>query len=149
MVEDFASDWENQEASDCGNRNLCECEKKRADGACRQHDIYRVYTTGRSGATLYWEKYWNGSNLSLPFRWTGDELEDMDAAELATVRREMLAFNEAIKNLMAAFYETCKDRLEDARAEKAAEEKAEKEYQAIKTQVLKKGCIKRLISEIL
>ncbi len=83
MAHDFARAWEHNMISDTGNRNLCQCEYKWPNGACYNHDIWRVYSTGRGGATLYWEKYWK-DNLS--FKYDDYELEKMSMQDLRKVK---------------------------------------------------------------
>ena len=166
VVSDFAENWKHETINDKGNRNLCGCNWKNSknynpknilkNGACEKHDLWNVYTCGRSNATLYWTKYWNSSNSGFYFKYDEDELQEMQSDELKTMLKEMNFFNEAVDNLMIDFYAQCEYRLNEIRKEaaeekqEAAEEKqTETQYQKIKKTVEKNGMIKRLVGELL
>lgn len=145
----FVDDWNERKINDTGNRNLQNCVKenhtKTGNGACLQHDIWNVYTCGRSGATIYWTKYWKESHLI-----AGEyDLQQMSADELKTMLEEMATFNDAVKELMLGFYSQSVENLEYIREEKKAEEKAEKAYQKIAGIVKKENYLKRLINDII
>ena len=150
MMDDFISNFEWEKMNDSGNRNLCACENKTKDSICKKHDLYHIYSAGRSGASLYWDKYWNESNgRGLYFTIDEDELKEKSVYELKIILKEIEYFNKLVKQLMLDFYSQCEYRLKEIREEKATEEKEEKEYQNLKKQVIEKSAIKRLITEIL
>lgn len=142
MLGDFKrgwEDWENNPTNDCGNRNIGRgCELKG-----------EVWTTGRSGATLYWDAYWNERRGSISFRYSEDELNEMKVPELRAIYKDLCAFNEAVGGLMKNFYEECAYRLEEMRTEKKEQIREENDYQGILTEVKEKGYIKRLVSDLL
>ena len=121
----------------------------RENGACEKHDIYQVYSYGRSGATLYWEKYWKTTGQSYSFKFDVDDLEEKTVQELRKIEKEMQKFADAIDEMLAYFYEACKYRAEEDKKEKEDAERDEKEYQDIKARTQAAGCIKRLVNEIL
>lgn len=150
MILDFIENMKHEKINDKGNRNLCTCTNKNNLGACSKHDLWQFYQYGRSGATLYWTKYWDESN-SRGFYFTTEEydLEEMEISELKTVLKEILFFNQKVKELMEGFYSQCQYRVEELKEEKAREEAEEKEYQNIKEKVAKGQYIKRLVTELL
>lgn len=140
-IDTFAYEWEHNKRNDSGNRNLCGCRKDkpsniRTDGACKEHDIYRVYTSGRSRATMYWEKYWKESNRGVYFRYDGSELEEKEIYELETILEDMTAFRDAIKEAKKGFpamlegeYDEWKDeQKEEARYEAMGYNKTLREF---------------------
>jgi hypothetical protein len=120
-----------------------------ADCACKKHDLWHFYTTGRSGATLYWDKYWKDSNRGLSFGYEEYELEEMPVSELKDILKELQWFNKEVAELMEDFYSSCEYGLEESRKEKLQEEQEETEYQKTKELVKEKGYIKRLVSDII
>src|SRR3990167_3148937 len=159
MIDDFVEEWEERPENDCGNRNLCGCnseknknhkpENIKKDGACKVHDLWHIYSYGRMGATLYWDKYWKGKNSGFGFKYDADELEEKNIEELKRMGKEIQAYNRAIRGLMEAFYNQCAHRLEEVRENKKTEEKREALYQKTKKVVQDEGFMKLLITDIL
>lgn len=116
------------------------------NGACKKHDLWNVYQTGRSGATLYWDKYWNDDGR---FNISEYDLEQMSMYDLKIISKEINLWNEKVAELMENFYASCESRVADLKAEKEEEETEEKNYQDVKKKVVDGGYIKRLVSEIL
>lgn len=145
MMNSFVSNWEEEKMNDKGNRNLCRCENKIKDSICKKHDLWHIYSAGRMGATLYWDKYYNDGRFNI------DEydLEQMPISELRTILKEVRFFNRKVEELMESFYRECEYQLEQTREEQKVEQEEETEYQSIKKQVIEKQIIKRLISEII
>lgn len=105
VIDDFIDKWLRNPATDKGNRNLCECrkyypEKIRQDGACQKHDFWGVYQHGRTGATLYWDKYWKSENSGFYFKYTTEELEEMTMYELKKMLKEINQFNHDVADMM-------------------------------------------------
>jgi hypothetical protein len=92
-------------SNDSGNRNLNNCiaEKHRLNekGACIKHDLWHFYTTGRSGATLYWDKYWDENK----FKCEQYELEQMTLDEVKTIYDDLDLFTNCITDLRSRFPE--------------------------------------------
>lgn len=134
LVDMFKEDWEdNEPMNDKGNRNLCGCRTKGhvanptlPNGACKKHDLWHVYTHGRMGATLYWDKYWDSTNSGFSFKYDEDELSDIAYNELQTMLKELQHFNKAVTGLMKSLPEELKYRYEEW-----PEVKADNEKQAI------------------
>ena len=120
-----------------------------ANGACKKHDLWNIFTHGRMGATLFWDKYWKSTNSGFYFKkdWD-DELKEMPVTELKTILKEIEYFNKTVTGLMDSFYAECKYKLEESREEKAKEEKEEKLYNNLKNQIIKNSFSKRLINEL-
>ena len=115
------------------------------NGACKKHDLWHVYSSGRSGATLYWDKYWKESRMKC------DEydLQGSDIDTLKTTLEEMTAFNKRVTELMTSFYIECEYRVKEARIEKKEEERIEKLYQKTLKTVRDNQFTKRLITELI
>jgi hypothetical protein len=148
---DYAGKWMNlDEATAAGYVDTINIRNFTIDGACKKHDLYHLYSSGRSGATLYWDKYWTESNSrGCYFKYDSSELGEMDSQELKVILKEVIAYNKSIEGLMEDFYSQLENRLEENRAEKKDEAEAELKYQKTKNTVIESGYIKRLVSEIL
>ena len=133
MLDNFATEWEFEKMNDCGNRNLCECKNKVGDSICKKHDLWHVYTAGRSGATLYWDKYWTDKNTYSGFY--EYDLQEKSVEELKEMLKEIVYFKDSVKRLMEAFYSECEYRVKEQLENQKIAEKIEKEYQSIKTKV--------------
>ena len=119
-------------------------------GACKKHDLWHVYTAGRSGATLYWDKYWKESNMrGVYFVQDEAELTERGISELRKILAEMLYFKNAVAELMKDFYSQCKFRIKELEEEKTQEEKHEALYQRTLKTCKKNQFIKRLITDII
>lgn len=119
------------------------------NGACQEHDLWNVYTYGRMGATLYWDKYWKGENNGFSFKYEEYELEEMNVYEVKDIYKEINIFNKAVENLMEDFYAECEYRLKEARKEARREAKKEKLYTDTLKVVEKEVFIKRLVGDLL
>lgn len=120
------------------------------NGACIKHDLWHIYTHGRMGATLYWDKYWNESNTrGIFFKYDEEELNEMDGMELKKIHKEIKMFKEAVRDLMSSFYTECEYRNAEKIKEKNEEDIKEKaKQQAIKI-IKKYGLLKEIISELM
>ncbi len=152
LLEMFISDFELLPMNDCGNRNLCSCRKNNPknilkNGACKQHDLWHIYSHGRMGATLYWDKYWISNNSGFGFKYDEEELKEMGISELKTILKEINCFNKLVRQGMADFYSGCAYQLKDARKRKEEEEKEEKLYQKTLKVVKNNQFIKRLLTD--
>lgn len=89
--------------NDSGNRNLQNCiankHKLNHNGACIKHDLWHFYTTGRSGATLYWNKYWDENR----FKYEQYELEQMTLDEVKTIYDDLDLFSNCITDMRVRF----------------------------------------------
>ena len=109
MIDDFVEEWEERPENDCGNRNLCGCnseknknhkpENIKKDGACKVHDLWHIYSYGRMGATLYWDKYWKGKNSGFGFKYDADELEEKNIEEGKKVKKALSEIEPKLKEL--------------------------------------------------
>ena len=119
------------------------------DGACKKHDLWHIYSAGRSGATLYWNKYWDSMNSGFFFRLEDYKLEEKPVDKLKDILKEMQYFNKCVRELMQNFYAECIGKLKESQLKIAREKKIEKEYQAIKNKVEKRQLIKRLVADLI
>jgi hypothetical protein len=146
MINDFIYDFEVMPENDKGNRNLCGCKNKNEKGICKNHDLYHVYTSGRMGATLYWDKYYKEGGR---IKFEDYELEEMKVLELQEIKKELDLFDKKVEELMESFYVECEYRLKEIRKEAKEKERKEKEYQKLLEKVEKLDCKKRLIIDLL
>ena len=107
LVSDFCGNWLYEPRNDSGNRNLCGCAKLPSNmshtnnGACKKHDFWHCYTTDRTNATLYWDKYWKESQGHYAgFKYDKDELEEMKMSELLEIDEDVRMFNKAVTEMM-------------------------------------------------
>lgn len=122
LVSDFCDNWLFEPRNDSGNRNICGCnatkegekhlsddsnvnrpENMTATRACKKHDFWHCYTTGRMGATLYWDKFWSESQGSYHgFKYDADELKEKRMSELLEINDDINAFNKAVAEMLAS-----------------------------------------------
>ena len=138
-VDMFKQDFEDFELTpqnDCGNRNLGEnCELKG-----------KIWNGGRSGATLYWDAYWNESGS---FVYDVGDLLEMDIDELKMIEKDMVFFAECVDRLMNGFYIQCKEDVEMIRKDAKENARVEALYNRTLGMVKKNDFIKRLVSDLL
>ena len=114
LIEDFIDEWKHNKLNDSGNRNLCGCRQSKPSnllltnginnigGACKEHDLWHVYQHGRSGATLYWDKYWKSTNNGYYFKLDDDDLNELTLPELKKIYSDIIAFKKAVSAMMHA-----------------------------------------------
>ena len=116
--EDF-EDYKQTPLNDSGNRNLSpNCEIKG-----------KIYTYGRMGATLYWDKYWQGENSGFGFIYDQDDLEEMTMDELKVILKDITEYNKMVDDLMTSYYVNLQDKLDTIIIDIEEENKQEKLYQ--------------------
>lgn len=136
LVVDFVANWAYEPRNDSGNRNLCGCNWEKhnnynpknilSSGACKEHDLWHIYTHGRSGATLYWTKYWNSTNSGFSFK-PEDDLDEKTIPELKEMLDDIRFFNAKVKDMM----ELLPGALEDAYADWKETDKEAKRREAM------------------
>lgn len=83
------------------------------DGACKEHDLYHVYSHGRSGATLYWDKYWKSTNSGFYFLLDEEDLKEKEDWELKEILEDLQAYNQGIEAMMKSLPEELKHQYKD------------------------------------
>ena len=143
-------DWGIRPENDLGNRNLCGCkDNKNINGACRKHDIWHFYTHGRSGATFYWDKYWDSANSGFSFKHHEHELEDLSVFDLREMLKEITAFSKSVSELMKYFYAGCREEWKQVRDDMVKKQKLEVLYLKTLKVVKDNDFGKRLITDLL
>lgn len=148
----FKEDFEDIEITpmnDNHNRNLCDCKNKHL-GCCSGNGLKgKIWSTGRSGSTLYWDEYYKANHHLEGFKYSDYELEEMEVIELEEILEDLINFNLAIKNLMNNYYEGVNERYEEFKHEEKEEAKKEKRYNTILSEIKNKGLKKRLINDLI
>lgn len=135
-IEDFVEDFELLPMNDKGNRNLCDCRERKPKNliklphdqymsVCKEHDLWHIYQYGRMGATLYWDKYWQG-NHSFSFKYYEYDLEQMQLWELEETLKEINTFNKLVSNAMIRYYDVLETQAKDYKEQCKENRKIEK-----------------------
>lgn len=122
LVEDFKMNWENEN-----------------DG--------EIWTCGRSGATIYWDNYWDESKFKYPDYYLAED--DWDKESLKEMLKDIRKFNKAVENLMEDFYACVNENISNEIIEKEKRDKKDKLYNKTLKLIKKKNFTKRLFYDLI
>lgn len=110
-------------------------------------ELGKVYSCGRSGATLYWDEYWDESKFKYPDYYL--EEDDWDKESLQEMLKNIREFNEAVKNLMEDFYLNVNDRIDEEIINKKNNDKEDELYSKTLKIIRKHDFTKRLFHDLI
>jgi len=122
LVEMFATDWETNHSG-------------------------KIYVCGRSGATIYWDQYWNESDFKYPDYQLKED--DWEKESLCEILKDIREFNKAVEGLMIDFYSNVNDSVSDAMVEKARQDTHDKLYNKTLKVIKKNDFTKRLFYDLI
>ena len=123
MIEDFKRTFEDiaeTPLNDSGNRNIGDkCEIKG-----------EIWQSGRMGATLYWDAYWNSNNSGFGFIYDEYDLNEKEIYELKDILKDINEYNTMIDKLMINYYEELEFQAKEY-VEQVKADKKQAKYQAM------------------